>query len=201
MSVRANVRKLGRTQCTFSKSIRPLAIVCALILIGCGPYEADNSDRPRHGGGSRTAFDAFAPQDSEQNQSATVDEVGADSGVAIEWLKLDSELTDFPSDPSGKDGRSERLRREVGAPVGWRTRMVAERALPRARRQVVLLFSTGDAKDSYRLALAESRDEGSLHIVVEQECGDGFVTYCERTFKQVPTAVQLEQFLRDFSGQ
>ena len=64
-------------------------------------------------------------------------------------MQHDSRLPDFPPDPTGKDARSERLRRKVGAPVGWRTRAIDEHALPGKRCQIFLLFSNDRANDAF----------------------------------------------------
>lgn len=111
-------------------------------------------------------------EDSNQHHPmATDEEARAEARSAIEWLKHDSRVASFPTDPTGKDAQCERLRRKVGAPVGWRTRVIDGRALPGKRCQIVLLFSNDHANDPFRLALAESVDCGGLQIVAEQESG------------------------------
>ncbi len=101
--------------------------------------------------------------------------------------------TEIPSD--------EDLRKEIGLPEGWSASIARQRHVTtdgNQSRRVILQIQSLDEMAQHRLALGSSQDDGSLAVEIENVCSEGFTTYCERNFDQVPTPEDVDKFATDY---
>ena len=93
------------------------------------------------------------------------------------------------------------MRLEIGAPQGWVVSTVRQRTLTEDDEQVhraILQMQTREEYCPYRLAIADALDGESMTIRIDYICSEGFTTYCERSFEQLPTEQDIDQFAEDY---